>query len=120
LRPPVGSGRKLKDATVAGGLANHAAPPPLRRNRRSDNRIFPFAPERADRGPFVGMDVEIATAAAPFQAGDGGSIPFTPFGQKTHLTALSCGLLMIIAQEPAQSLAALDAPLSIEVTVPRK
>jgi hypothetical protein len=26
LRPPVGSGRKLKDATVAGGLANHAAP----------------------------------------------------------------------------------------------
>jgi hypothetical protein len=44
----------------------------------------------------------------------------TPFGQKTHLTALSCGLLMIITQEPAQSLAALDAPLSIEVTVPRK
>jgi D5 N terminal like len=44
----------------------------------------------------------------------------TPFGQKTHLTAFSCGLLMIITQEPAQSLAALDAPLSIEVTVPRK
>jgi hypothetical protein len=43
-----------------------------------------------------------------------------PFGQKTHLTAFSCGLLMIITQEPAQSLAALDAPLSIEVTVPRK
>jgi hypothetical protein len=42
------------------------------------------------------------------------------FGQKTHLTAFSCGLLMIITQEPAQSLAALDAPLSIEVTVPRK
>jgi site-specific recombinase XerC len=47
------------------------------------------------------------------------SLPL-PFGQKTHLTAFSCGLLMIIAQEPAQSLAALDAPLSIEVTVPRK
>jgi hypothetical protein len=43
-----------------------------------------------------------------------------PFGQKTHLTAFSCGVLMIITQEPAQSLAALDAPLSIEVTVPRK
>jgi glutathione S-transferase len=43
-----------------------------------------------------------------------------PFGQKTHLTAFSWGLLMIITQEPAQSLAALDAPLSIEVTVPRK
>jgi hypothetical protein len=43
-----------------------------------------------------------------------------PFGQKTHLTAFLCGLLMIITQEPAQSLAALDAPLSIEVTVPRK
>jgi hypothetical protein len=42
------------------------------------------------------------------------------FGQKTHLTAFSCGLLMIITQEPAQSLAALDALLSIEVTVPRK
>jgi hypothetical protein len=42
-----------------------------------------------------------------------------PFGQKTHLTAFSCGLLMI-TQEPAQSVAALDAPLSIEVTVPRK
>jgi hypothetical protein len=42
------------------------------------------------------------------------------FGQKTHLTAFSSGLLMIITQEPAQSLAALDAPLSIEVTVPRK
>ena len=43
------------------------------------------------------------------------------FGQKkTHLTAFSCGLLMIITQEPAQSVAALDAPLSIEVTVPRK
>jgi gamma-glutamyltranspeptidase / glutathione hydrolase len=44
----------------------------------------------------------------------------TAFGQKTHLTAFSCGLLMIITQEPAQSLAALDATLSIEVTVPRK
>jgi hypothetical protein len=43
-----------------------------------------------------------------------------PFGQKTHLTAFSCGLLMIITQEPAQSLAALDAPLTIEVTVSRK
>jgi hypothetical protein len=32
------------------------------------------------------------------------------FGQKSHLTAFSCGLLMIITQEPAQSLAALDAP----------
>jgi DNA-binding winged helix-turn-helix (wHTH) protein len=42
------------------------------------------------------------------------------FGQKTHRTAFSCGLLMIITQEPAQSVAALDAPLSIEVTVPRK
>jgi hypothetical protein len=42
------------------------------------------------------------------------------FGQKTHLTAFLCGLLMIITQEPAQSLAALDALLSIEVTVPRK
>jgi hypothetical protein len=28
-----------------------------------------------------------------------------PFGQKTHLTAFSCGLLMIITQELAQSLA---------------
>jgi hypothetical protein len=44
----------------------------------------------------------------------------SPFGQKTHLTAFSCGLLMIITQEPAQSLAALDAPLTIEVPVPRK
>jgi hypothetical protein len=43
-----------------------------------------------------------------------------PSGQEIHLTAFSCGLLMIITQEPAQSLAALDAPLSIEVTVPRK
>jgi hypothetical protein len=43
-----------------------------------------------------------------------------PFGQKTHLIAFSCGLLMIITQEPAQSLAALDAPLSIKVTVARK
>jgi hypothetical protein len=43
-----------------------------------------------------------------------------PFGQKTHLTAFSCGVLMIITQEPAQSLAALDAPLTIEVPVPRK
>jgi hypothetical protein len=42
------------------------------------------------------------------------------FGQKTDLTAFSCGLLMIITQEPTQSVAALDAPLSIEVTVPRK
>jgi hypothetical protein len=49
--------------------------------------------------------------------GDGIKIPF---GQKTHLTAFSCSLLMIITQEPAQSLAALDAPLTIEVTVPRK
>jgi hypothetical protein len=44
----------------------------------------------------------------------------TAFGQKTHLTALSCGLLMIITQEPAQSLAALETPLTIEVPVPRK
>jgi hypothetical protein len=29
----------------------------LRRSRRSDNRKFPFALERADTGPFVGMDV---------------------------------------------------------------
>jgi hypothetical protein len=43
-----------------------------------------------------------------------------PFGQKTHLTAFSSGLLMIITQESAQSLAALDAPLTIEVPVPRK
>jgi hypothetical protein len=54
-----------------------------------------------------------------------GSVDFksagaVPFGQKTHLTAFSCGLLMIITQEPAQSLAALDAPLTIEVPVPRK
>jgi hypothetical protein len=40
-----------------------------------------------------------------------------PVWSKTHLTAFSCDLLMIITQ---QSLAALDAPLSIEVTVPRK
>jgi hypothetical protein len=39
---------------------------------------------------------------------------------KNHLTGFSCSLLMIITQEPAQSLAALDAPLSIEVTVPKK
>jgi hypothetical protein len=44
----------------------------------------------------------------------------TAFGQKTHLTAFSGGLLMIITQEPAQSLAALDAPVMIEVTVPRE
>ncbi len=44
----------------------------------------------------------------------------SPFGQKTHLTAFSCGLLMIITQKPAQSLAASDAPLTIEVPVPRK
>jgi hypothetical protein len=43
-----------------------------------------------------------------------------PFGQKTHLTAFSGGLLMIITQEPAQSLAAVDAPLTIELPVPRK
>jgi hypothetical protein len=66
------------------------------------------------------IDAEIVEVATGFQADDEGSIPFTPFGQKTHLTALSCGLLMIITQEPAQSLAALDAPLTIEVTVPRK
>jgi hypothetical protein len=46
--------------------------------------------------------------------------PVKAFGQKTHLTAFSCGLSMIMTQEPAQLLAALDAPLSIEVTVPRK
>jgi hypothetical protein len=44
----------------------------------------------------------------------------TAFGQKTHLTASLGGLFMIITQEPAQSLAALDAPLTIEVPVPRK
>ena len=43
-----------------------------------------------------------------------------PFGQKTHLTAFSCGLLMIITQEPAQSLAALDAPLSLTSRRQRK
>jgi MFS family permease len=36
------------------------------------------------------------------------------FGQKTHLTAFSRGLLMMLTQEPAQSLSALDAPLAIE------
>jgi hypothetical protein len=41
------------------------------------------------------------------------------FGQKIHLTAFSCGLLMIITQEPDQSLAAFDAPLTIEALVPR-
>jgi hypothetical protein len=48
------------------------------------------------------------------------SLFLAPFGQKTHLTTFSCGLLMIITQETARSLTALDAPLSIEVAVPRK
>jgi transglutaminase-like putative cysteine protease len=43
-----------------------------------------------------------------------------PVWSKNPSDRLSRGLLMIITQEPAQSLAALDAPLLIEVTVPRK
>jgi len=53
----------------------------LRWNRRSDNRKFPFALERADTGSFVGMGIETATAAGTFQADDEGSIPFT---RSTH------------------------------------
>jgi hypothetical protein len=48
------------------------------------------------------------------------STTMTVVWSKNPSDRLSCGLLMIITQEPAQSLAALDAPLSIEVPVPRK
>jgi hypothetical protein len=37
----------------------------------------------------------------------------TRFVKKAYLTAFSCDLWIIITQEPAQSFAALDAPLSI-------
>jgi hypothetical protein len=80
--------------------------------------------DQADNGLAPGDDhatiIAVLTLVRLAGIGDGSTLIQTPFGQKTHLTAFSCGLLMIITQEPAQSLAALDAPLSIEVTVPRK
>jgi hypothetical protein len=45
-----------------------------------------------------------------------------PYGQKTHLQRpahLRC-LSMVIAQEPAQPLAALNRPLATDVRTPRK
>ena len=98
-----------------------------------DQSVSDAARREADRSVFAEMRTRVSVAYKA-DAGqriypeltattDFSTLPdsiMDPFGQKTHLTAFSCGLLMIITQEPAQSLAALDAPLSIEVTVPRK
>jgi hypothetical protein len=62
---------------------------------------------------------QVRAASSPWH-NRGRPARFCVVWSKKNLTAFSCGLLMIITQEPAQSLAALDAPLSIEVTVPGK
>ena len=97
-------GYRVCDQTVGNVLQRHGLPPAPERKRTTTWSAF----IRTHLALLAGTDFFTAEVLTLRGLMTYYVLFFIPFGQKTHLTAFSCGLLMIITQEPAQSLAALD------------